>query len=282
MFGKIREIRPKKLYVAADGPKNSKDSTLCERVRSQILIDWDCEVKTLYRDKNLGCKIGVSSAIDWIFEFEDKAIILEDDTLPEISFFRFCEELLYKYENEKKIFSITGVNWQFGIKRGLASYYFSTYPGIWGWATWKDRWEAFDLNFTGLEEQIKGDFLSFMTNDEKEKQFHIENLRNTKLNNIDSWDFAWHYTYYKFKGLCIVPNSNLISNLGFDSRATHTKHINSWKANIISSDIKFPLIHPSKIARNLLADRAVARRNFLNRFTFVDRLRFKIYKMINK
>lgn len=278
VFNKIREIKPKKLYVAADGPKNKEDKYLCDQTRDRIAITWDCELNTLFRDQNHGCKLGVSSAIDWVFNFENRAIILEDDTLPDLSFFRFCEELLNEYENQKKVFSITGVNWQYGKKMGDASYYFSSYPGIWGWATWKNRWELFDINFEKLEENIENNFLSYLDSSEEEQIFHINNMKNAKLDLIDSWGFAWHYAYYRYRGLCIIPNKNLITNIGFDKRATHTKHSKSWKANISSKEIEFPLVHPSKIERNFQADRIVARRNFFNKLTLLDKMRFKLYK----
>src|SRR6187402_3370357 len=136
VFEKIREIKPQRLFVAADGPREGKEGEKekCQAVRDLILknIDWPCEVKTLLRDQNLGCGKAVSSGITWFFEQVDEGIILEDDTLPAISFYNFCKLLLNKYRNEQKIKMISGINFQDGIRRGDASYYFTRLCHIWG------------------------------------------------------------------------------------------------------------------------------------------------------
>ncbi len=281
VFEKIREIKPKKIYVVADGPKDKYDHKLCLQTRDKIKIDWKCDKKYLFREKNLGCKLNVSGAISWVLVKEKKIIILEDDTLPNLTFFPFCEELLEKYENNKQIFSITGVNWQNGRKRGKGSYYFSCYPGIWGWATWRDRWEKFDVNLSDLEKRVQTKFLDYLTDLEEEKRFHLNNLFKTKNKEIDSWGFGWHFTFYKNKAFCVVPNFNLISNIGFDNRATHTKQSNSWKANQSTEKIKFPLIHPKKIIRNEQADHYLAKRNFLHKFSFFEKVISKINRIMN-
>jgi hypothetical protein len=142
VFSKIREIQPKSLFIAADGPKNDVDFLECKKTREIIdYIDWSCEIKTLFRDQNLGCRLAVSSAISWFFEHKDQGIILEDDTVPNPSFFTFCKDLLDKYKANKEISSISGITWAPEKFTASNDYYFSYYPGIWGWATWADRWE---------------------------------------------------------------------------------------------------------------------------------------------
>ena len=148
VFESIKRIKPAKLYIAADGARKHKvgEDLLCKETRSIIdLIDWECEIKTLLRTENLGCKIAVSSAIDWFFENEEQGIILEDDCLPNESFFNFCEQLLNQFKENKEIMHISGNNFQDGITRGDGSFYFSKYNHIWGWATWKRAWKLYNV-----------------------------------------------------------------------------------------------------------------------------------------
>jgi len=149
VFDEIKKSQPKKLFIAADGPRNGnyEDTENCEIVREIVTgVDWDCDVHTLFRKKNLGCKHAISGALDWFFSNVEDGIILEDDTLPHPKFFRFCEELIARYRNQKNIIAISGDNFQHGKRRGENSYYFSKYVHIWGWATWKRAWELYDVN----------------------------------------------------------------------------------------------------------------------------------------
>lgn len=150
VFEAIRQAKPPRLYIAADGPKKDlpEEAEKVKQVRDIVLsgVDWDCEVETLFRDENLGCKYGVSGGIDWFFENEEEGIILEDDTLPSQSFFWFCQELLERYKDDKRIMAISGDNFQNGIKRGACSYYFSRYNHIWGWASWRRAWGYYSVN----------------------------------------------------------------------------------------------------------------------------------------
>ncbi|MCS7029805.1 MAG: nucleotide-diphospho-sugar transferase, partial [Bacteroidia bacterium] len=156
VFEVIRKAKPPRLYIAADGPRDwvEGEAEKVKMVREYLMnnIDWDCEVKTLFRDKNLGCGRAVSEAITWFFEHEEMGIILEDDTVPSLSFFWFCEELLKKYKDDKRIGMISGNNFQDGIKRGDGDYYFSIYNHIWGWATWRDRWEGYDFELDSFKD----------------------------------------------------------------------------------------------------------------------------------
>ena len=254
VFERIREIQPKYLYIAADGPRKDKagEYELCERTRAIINVDWNCEVKTLYRAKNLGCGLAVSQAISWFFEQVEKGIILEDDCLPDLSFFTFCEILLEKYKNNQTIMHIGGTNSQFGIKRGDDSYYFSKYPHIWGWATWKRAWLKYKSEFT-KEEKLQNiiPFYNFnkMEIEFWESQWEILNSDSK----IDTWDIQWTFSCWLNNGISIVPNYNLISNIGFNETATHTKSKESKLANIATVKLK-KIIHPNLIAINNTAD----------------------------
>lgn len=250
VFESIRKAKPKKLYIAGDGPKHAEEEKLVNSVRNYILenIDWNCEVRTLFREKNLGSAHAVSQAISWFFENEKQGIILEDDVVPTLSFFWFCQELLEKYEKEKKIWEIGGVNFLNGLKeRQNEDYYFSALGSIWGWATWKDRWEKFDLklekieNAEFLKKYWKGKALRYW-----EKVFWTVK-KDYKL--IDAWDYQWKFTIWKNEGLCILPKTDMVENIGFGELKSHTIH----KFVFHVRELKLEK-HPKEIRRDLLAD----------------------------
>jgi len=226
VFAKIREVKPKQLFVAADGAREHKEGEQAkvDEVRKLILenIDWDCEVKTLFRDKNLGCGKAVSEAITWFFEHVEQGIILEDDCLPETSFFYFCEEMLEKYKNEEQIFSISATNHLFDVFRAKNSYFFSNFNSIWGWATWKRVWKQYqykiDFNLTLFNQSI----------DRKIKKYQIkiwikDMIEATAQNKIDTWDAQWLYLFIMKDALSIIPYKNLVKNIGY--QGTHTTNV---------------------------------------------------------
>jgi hypothetical protein len=231
VFEAIRKVRPDKLFIAADGPRPGRgEEGLCKEVRQVIShVDWDCEVHTLYRDQNLGCGKAVSSAINWFFEQVEEGIILEDDTLPNESFFQFCESLLEKYRHNKEIAHINGSNFQLGKKRGKASYYFSHYPMIWGWATWRRAWKEYEFDMRSYPSVSSSPGFWSIFNRSKEIAYWktifdnmYEGLATGNIT-IDTWDYQWYYSCFKQKKLVVTPNENLISNIGFGENATHTK-----------------------------------------------------------
>jgi len=239
VFEQIRAIKPKFLYIAADGPRMNKEKEFqkCNEVRAIVEnIDWDCEPKFLYRDENLGCSTAIVSAIDWFFENEEFGIIFEDDCLPDLSFFPYCSELLEKYKDDKRVMMISGTN--LGMKSGSSSYFFSKYGQIWGWASWRRAWVNFERNVQINDKDIK--YNSF-----QEKKFWKRNFSRI------IWDVQWAiYSIWKNNGIAILPNVNLISNIGFDSDATNYTDENSANAKIRTSSIDFPLVHPNIIKIN--------------------------------
>jgi hypothetical protein len=187
-FSAICEIKPKKLFIAADGPRldNLDDVLNCMLARQYVLskIDWECDVKTLFRDTNFGCGIAVSSAISWFFEDVEEGIILEDDCLADKSFFNFCALLLNKYRSNHKIFHINGSNHQFGIKRGCSDYYFSVYPHVWGWATWKRAWNFYDYKMC-----------NFLNSNKIINKYAQLNLMTEVLQGkVNTWDIQWVFS----------------------------------------------------------------------------------------
>ncbi len=255
VFEKVRLLKPAKLYIAADGPRanNVEDSENCRLARSVIeKIDWKCKVFKLFRTENLGCGKAVSSAINWFFEQEEEGIILEDDCLPDDTFFSFCQTLLSYYRNDERIMHIGGSNFQEGIRRGEGSYYFSAMVHVWGWATWKRAWKNYDFDLKDADDFIKQDKIGKYFSDETVKNYWHSIFKNMQLHKIDTWDYQWHFTVWNYGGLAIIPQHNLISNIGFGTEATHTKGESEW-ANQPTIPITH-IIHPATVTQNAEAD----------------------------
>jgi len=236
----ISQYKPDQLFIAADGPRenNVSDEVNCESTRKIAThVSWNCEVKTLLRDTNLGCNQAVTSAIDWFFSNVEEGIILEDDCLPTQDFFGFCEALMERYRNDPKVMHITGGNYQFGAKVGNSSYYFSRIPHVWGWATWKRAWSQFDLRM--------GDFQEFKHSPSLKDYFYNSRSKNYWMYfflrayiGINTWDYVWTYTVMKTRGVCIIPNVNMISNIGFGKDATLAKDEKSIFSNMPTAPIQ--------------------------------------------
>ena len=253
VFNAIRQAKPEQLFVAADGSRKGKEGEKekCKQARKVIeQIDWSCEVKTLFRNKNLGCKIAVSSAIDWFFENVEEGIILEDDCLPSQSFFWFCQELLEKYKNNKKVWLISGFNILGYYKKTPYSYEFTTTESIWGWATWKRAWSFYDVemklwkNLKAVEKWKK--FLK----DKEELEMDTKFYELTYNEKINTWDYQWSFISKVHGGLTITSTQNLILNIGMNEHATHTKKSNNTFNKMKQHKISFPLKHPDKVEPN--------------------------------
>jgi len=265
VFDLIAKVRPSKLLVVADGPRHNRkgEAEKCALTRSIIDgVNWECEVITNYSDKNLGCKRRVSSGIDWVFEQVEEAIILEDDCLPDPSFFPFCQELLERYRQDQRIGMITGDNFQFGQRRNDDSYYFSKYVHIWGWASWRDRWQgSYDVAMTKWPQIRDEKFLEDLVGNKKEAILWANIFDRVYRGEIDTWDYQWVFANWVEGRRTVIPNVNLISNIGFDQNATHTTGV-SELANIPSSPMMFPLQHPVGVFNNLQADAYSAEKCF--------------------
>lgn len=253
VFEEIKKAKPKKLYIAADGPRleRNDDINKCSQAREIVNdVDWNCVVNTLYSDRNLGCKVAVSRAINWFFSNEEEGIILEDDCLPSQSFFSFCDDQLAKFRDDKRIFLISGYNKQNTWKEKEADYFFSNYGGIWGWASWRRAWMHNDLEMNDLEEFIKQNKLKHLLGSKQGKIREKQMLAAKAGYNMNTWDFQWGYSRHVNSGMACVPSRSLIENIGFGSDATHT--------SINTSSIKVKrheLITPLKENRYIIADK---------------------------
>lgn len=254
VFEAIRKAQPKRLYVAGDGPRKYRDgeSALVSQVRAiATAVDWDCEIKILFRDENFGCGKAVSQAISWFFENEEMGIIMEDDCLPHPDFWRFCQELLERYKDDERVMAISGDNFQKGPRYSPYSYYFSRYPHVWGWASWARAWKHYDFEMRLWSAAKEGKWLqSCFVGELKAGAYWVKVFDRVANGEIDTWDYQWHFVCWVQNGLTILPVANLVSNIGFDSRATHTVDEQNSIAALPVSSIGFPLEHPPVVVRN--------------------------------
>lgn len=197
VFQRIRAAQPPKLFIGADGPREgrSEEPRLCEEARHiATQVDWHCEVHTLFRDENLGCKEAVSSAITWFFEQVEAGIILEDDCVPHPSFFSYCDALLDYYAQDERIFAIGGNNFQPPTRNYGASYYFSVYPHIWGWATWRRAWRHYDGRIEAWPKLKQESWLQGWMGDRFAARYWSNIFDRVHNGEIDSWDYPWTFS----------------------------------------------------------------------------------------
>jgi hypothetical protein len=243
VFEKVREIKPSKLFVAADGPRpaNPGERELCSEVRSIVLnnVDWPCEVKTFFREKNLGCGIGPSEAITWFFDHVEEGIILEDDIIPSNSFFEFATRLLSIYKNDETVWHIGGNSYNpYPLQN---EYYFSVYPHVWGWATWRRAWKNYRFTIDDIDQQLLFRNIEQLFLTEAEKSYWKKTfIKYLHMKDQSVWDYQWTFRMWYNKRLAILPKVNLINNIGFEVNATHTTDKDSWLANLTANEIEIP------------------------------------------
>ena len=253
VFAEIRKAKPKTFLVIADGARFSDEIDKCNEARSIIeKVDWECKVLTNFSEKNLGCKLRVSSGLDWVFSEVEEAIILEDDCLPTQSFFYFCQDLLNYYRNDSRVMHISGNNFQRNISVGSYSYFFSKYGGIWGWASWRRAWQFYDRDMNSWASYKRNNVLNYIYDDWAEKLYWTD-IFNKAANGIpDTWDYQWLYARWTQHELSIAPAVNLVSNIGFNNNATHTLYDHDL-ANMPTEDI-WTINHPPIITRDRVVD----------------------------
>ena len=257
VFEAIRTAKPPRLYIAADGPREDRfgEQEKVLEVRNYVMnnIDWDCKVKTLFRDNNLGCKYAVSGAITWFFEHEEMGIILEDDCLPSQSFFWYCEDLLEKYNHNETIMHINGSSFLEAASK-IYSYTFSKYAIVWGWATWKRAWDKYLPCVDDFDEEFLDIIKIF--NSHKERTYWYRMFQTAYMDHIDTWDYRWLFSVWKNSGLCVTPITNMVKNIGFNKDATHTNVEQDYYKKIYLSE-SVSLAHPKCIELNTQNDKMI-------------------------
>lgn len=262
VFEAIRTARPPKLLIVADGPRANRpeEPALCTEVLNICQeVDWPCEVITNFASTNMGCRNRVASGLTWAFEQVQEAIILEDDCLPHESFFRFCQELLDRHRDDTSVAMISGDCFlPGGYNRTCASYFFTRYAHIWGWATWRRAIQHYDVTMKKWPEvNSQGWLEDFFQNDPTLVAYWRSIFTQVYNGHINTWDYQLMLSFWLRGMISICPARNLISNIGFGADATHTKEANP-RANMLVHEMKFPLVAPSTLTPDALADECAA------------------------
>lgn len=287
VFQKIRETQPAILFVAVDGARLNKtgEDELVENVKQIVKqVDWECEVKYLFSDKNLGCKQAVVSAISWALKEKDRVIIIEDDIIPSPSFFLFAQELLEKYEDDDRIAMISANNYTPIKELEQDDYLFTKYGHIWGWATWKRVWNQFDVDLPYLKNDLENEYLKTAILSKAELKYmtkYANNiLRMQESNLINTWDAQFAYYRIRNSLLSIIPRVNLASNIGINSSRTDTNaKINKHYFPAVSSFVL--LKHPSQIECNLSYDKYHFENHISNKTSIIKRVIRKMQRIFH-
>ncbi len=275
VFDRIKYARPKQLFFAADGARagNHSDVENCRLVRQiATQVDWNCDLKLLFQEKNLGCGKAPPTAISWFFSHVEQGIILEDDCLPNQTFFSFCQTLLVHYQIDERVMAISGnCNFPNIASHTSDSYFFSKYPFTWGWATWRRVWENYDFDLSDYPKRAS----EMRLNDYWKDIF--QRICDKKF--ITCWDYQFTFLLMKKNGVCICPSVNLVKNIGFDERATHTKwSAPDWYNNIPQGEIH-TIIHP-KLSTNHVINSAA--NTFFDQTIFCEEPKFSFKFRLNR
>jgi hypothetical protein len=263
VFAEVREVRPTRLYIAADGPRQNVagEKERCEAARAAAtLVDWPCGVQTLFRDKNLGCRVAVNSGLDWFFSKEEEGIILEDDCLPDRSFFGFADELLARYRTDDRVAMISGTNYLLDKLRIDTSYCFSRYFSVWGWASWRRVWETHDKSMKHWQALRSTNWLGGLYR-QGFMQRHMRKLFDLASSGaINTWDIQFAFSCLLGGRVAVVPRVNLISNIGFTGTHTLGDGRNNDLPRFSLNDR--PMNHPSAVLPDPRYDDAFFRQEF--------------------
>jgi hypothetical protein len=255
-FAEIAKRKPKHLLIAGDGPRMDRptDFEQVELARQVVRdVDWDCNLQACFLNENLGCRKQMARAISWGFSQFEQMIILEDDCLPDPSFFSFCQQLLERYASRHEVMTIAGIN-HLNLP-GTNDYRFSKYPFIWGWASWRRAWRHYDLEMSQWRSpEVQANVLSRFTESPSEQEYWHQIFEAQSQGKIDTWDYSWTFASWLNQGLTIVPRDNLVSNIGFGLAATHTVDGSSQLANFPTRTLTLSN-HPDSIRQDKEWDR---------------------------
>jgi len=244
----ISKIQPSRLFISCNAPNPLQpgDDEKVQIVRRLIdsKINWPCKLEKLYRTEHLSAGESLYFGMKWFFETVGEGIVFEDDTLPDISFFHYCKELLAYYRDDENVRMINGNNFQKGNIRGDGSYYYSKYIHSWGYASWLRAWKDYDFTLERIDHVEFKDLLNRQFTDEKEKAYWWNVFENIKSGKYKTWDYQFLFSLWKTNGISITPNRNLVTNIGFGNDATHTVNVNDPAANNPTQSIE-KIVHPT-------------------------------------
>jgi GT2 family glycosyltransferase len=283
VFAAIRAAQPSRLLLIADGPRPDRpgEAERCRAARAVVeAIDWPCQVERNFSDINLGCGRRVSSGLDWVFGQVPEAIILEDDCLPDPSFFAYCDEMLARYREDQRVMLVTGTSFRTVPMRPNDSYHFSRYPLVWGWASWRRAWQHYDFRLKCWPELKAGHWLDDLLDDPGAARFWGRLFDRVAAGEIDTWDFQLVCSLWAQGGLTIIPRNNLVRNIGFGPDATHTGGAEAGEGLRPVEPLKLPLHHPAFVLRDARIDRALERTEYSG--TRGQRIRRQISRLVRK
>ncbi len=259
VFAVIRQVQPAQLLIIANAPRLDRADEVerCSQVRAVVeQVDWDCQVLRKYADTHVGIRQQLSTGFNWVFEQVETAIFLEDDCIPDPSFFYFCQEMLERYKDDQRIMAISGQNIQFGRHPIPHSYYFSRHFHSWGWASWRRAWQHYDVDMASWPQVRDSGLLNHILADNQAVAYWTTLFQQTYERKIQTWDYQWTLACWLQSGLTILPDRNLISNIGHNLGATHTEHqANTCYDTMPTEAMQFPLVHPPHVVRHDQADR---------------------------
>lgn len=265
-FEAIRAARPARLYVAADGPRPDREGEAerCDQVRTIATnVDWPCQVRTLFRSENLGCRRAVSGAIDWFFEAEPEGIVLEDDCLASADWFRFAEEMLERYRDDERIMCVSASHFHGSAHVPEHSYFFSRYNHCWGWASWRRAWLMYDSDMDAWPALRNTQWLRSIGNGSRIFDLYWRNIFDRVSDErINSWAYRWTFSCWSQSGLTVLPGRNLVSNIGFGNDATNTQATHEFQDMAPLESLEEVLRHPMHMIPDLAADRWTDRNVF--------------------
>jgi hypothetical protein len=272
VFARIRAAQPRVLLLAADGPRLDRPDEVaaCEETRRivEAAIDWDCTVHRHYNTSNKGLFVAVAESLNWIFSTVEEAIVLEDDCVPDPTFFHFCDVLLDKYRDDARVMHISGN--AFVPQDSTASYSFSRYTLNWGWASWRRAWQHFDAKLSAWPSPAASTALKDVLPNVFERVFWRWVLNSGRQRFLSGhgvdWDAAWLFSCWLRGGLSIVSNVNLVSNIGHGEGGSHGFTADDFLMNRPTQPMSFPLTHPEKVVRNAALDAQLQRDVYVRLF----------------
>lgn len=260
----LRSIQPRRVFIAIDGPREGRpdEAERCLETQraAEAAIDWECQVQRLYRDRNLGCRRAVSEAITWALQHVDEVLIIEDDCILDPSFVSLTRVLLDRYRDDARVASIAASNFQQGHWRGDGGYYASKYPHCWGWATWRRAWKRYGEDLNTLGAFTESDAYAALHTSELEREYWRHAIDLCRSGKVDSWSYLWTFSCWLHGMVALLPNKNLVTNVGFGEDSTHTKE--ACEISELRHEVLEDFSAPSTLAMDQEADEFTFRRIF--------------------
>ena len=277
----ISKVRPKKLYVACDAPRqnNIDDIANVKEVKKIVEnISWECKVVYRFREKNLGVGLSPADAVSWLLDHEESGIIIEDDCIASISFFIFCESMLKKYNYDDRIMSISGTNICDSVQYET-DYVYTNFPLMWGWATWRRAWKMHDIKMLDWPNiKARRSFSKLPKDKWKFHPVYVEFFDKTYKSTKPNWDHQWIFALWKNRGLTVISSKNLVSNIGFSNNASHTTIDDLGRENLLAHEHFPPYKGPKEVQEDILTDKYISVNWFTATYTYylkIVLLRFK-------